>query len=80
MEPIPVTSSSALAARMPAAAAKDFVEWGPAANAQQQFDAVLSREISLESLVAEDPQVPAIRDNQPINEYYLLRQWFGFYR
>jgi len=39
MEPLPVSSSSVLAARLPVAAA-DFVEWGPQANAQQQFDLV----------------------------------------
>jgi spermidine synthase len=80
MEPIPVTSSAVLAARMPSAAVSDFMEWGPQANPQQQFKTVLSRELTLKSLVANDPRVPAIRDDQPINEYYLLRNWFHFYR
>jgi predicted membrane-bound spermidine synthase len=80
MEPIPITSSSVLAARMPSAAASDFVEWGPYANAQQQFESVLSHELTLTNLIAEDPQVPAIRDDQPINEYFLLRSWFHFIR
>jgi predicted membrane-bound spermidine synthase len=80
MEPIPVTSPSVLAARMPSAAAEDFVEWGPQATPEQQFDIVLSRELTLESLVAKDPRAPAMRDDQPINEYYLLRRWFHFYR
>jgi len=80
MEPIPVTSSSILASRMPSAAATDFVEWGPQATPKQQFDLVLSQELSLEKLVAEDSRVPALRDDQPINEYYLLRRWFHFYR
>jgi spermidine synthase len=76
MEPIPITSSSVLAARMPSAAASDFVEWGPEANPQKQFDQVLSREVSLQKLIGASPKTPAMRDDQPINEYYLLRRWF----
>jgi predicted membrane-bound spermidine synthase len=80
MKPLPITSSSVLAARMPNAAVSDFVEWGPQPTAQQQFDAVLSDELSLDKIVAEAPQAPALRDDQPINEYYLLRSWFHYYR
>lgn len=80
MEPISIPSSSVLAARMPFAAASDFVEWGPQATPQQQFDLVLSHELSLENLVAEDPRAPAMSDDQPINEYYMLRLWFHSYR
>jgi hypothetical protein len=80
MEPIPITSSSVLVSRMPSAAASDFVEWGPEANPQQQFDTVLSHELKLEDLVAEDPRAPAMRDNQPINEYFMLRHWFHYYK
>ncbi len=80
MEPLPLAPSSVLAARLPATAASDFVEWGPSATSQQQFDLVLSHEVPLEKLLAQDPRVPAMQDNQPINEYYLLRRWFHFYR
>jgi len=80
MDPIPVPTSSVLAARMPSAAASDFVEWGPDATPQQQFESVISRELKLEDLVAQDPRVPAMRDDQPINEYYLLRHWLHYYR
>jgi len=80
MEPLPTVSSSVLAARLPSAAVADFVEWGPRANPQQQFEIVLSHELALQKLVAADPRVPAIRDDEPINEYYLLRRWFHSYR
>jgi spermidine synthase len=80
MEPIPITSSSVLAARMPPAAASDFVEWGPKATPQQQFELVLSHELSLKKLLAEAPRAPTLQDDQPINEYYSLRRWFGYYR
>ena len=66
-----------LAVRMPRGASSDFVEWGPQSSADKQFDAVLSQEIPLQELVQEDPQVPALTDDQPINEYFLLRTWFN---
>ena len=80
MEPLRMTSSSVFAARLPSRAVSDFVEWGPQANPQQQFELVLSQELSLEKLLAEDPRAPAMRDDQPINEYYLLRSWLHFHR
>jgi len=80
MQPIPVTSSAVLAGRMPSAAVVDFVEWGPGANPKQQFEMVVPREVPLAKLVESNPRVPAIRDDQPINEYYLLRDWFHAYR
>ena len=76
MHPLPGFSASELAARLPSAAADDFVEWGPQSRAQDQFQVVLSNELSLQQLLAGDPRVPAIRDDMPVNEYYLLRRWF----
>jgi spermidine synthase len=78
--PLPVMSSHALAARFPPAAEADFLEWGPERNTSQQLDKVLSRELSIDALVAADRAVPAIEDNQPINEYYALRRWLHTYR
>ena len=80
MEPLPMVSSPGLAARLPSAAVSDFVEWGPQANPQQQFELVLSHELALGNIIAVAPRTPAIRDDQPINEYYLLRRWFHSYR
>ena len=76
MKPIPFSSASELAARMPRAAALDFVEWGPAQTADGQFNLVLSQEIPLEQLIRKDPNVPVLSDDRPINEYFLLRRWF----
>ena len=76
MQPLPIMSGSVLAARMPLKASSDFVEWGPQSSADKQFDEVLSQEIPLQELVQKDPQVPALTDDQPINEYFLLRTWF----
>jgi spermidine synthase len=80
MAPIPVTSSSVLAGRLPPAAASDFVEWGPEAAPEQQFEVVLSRELALKDIVAVDPRVPTMRDDEPVNEYFLLRHWFHTYK
>jgi predicted membrane-bound spermidine synthase len=80
MEPLPAISSSELAARMPAAAASDLVEWGPEPSAQKQFDLVLAHERSMSALIAKDPQVPAMQDDKPVNEYFLLRDWFRYYK
>lgn len=80
MEPITIASSSVLAAHMPSAAVSDLVEWGPEATPQQQFESVLSQELSMKELVALAPRVPALQDDRPINEYFLLRRWFNFYK
>lgn len=80
MQPLPATSSSVLAGRLPPAAATDFMEWGPQASPEQQFELVIPHEVSLTQLLASDPRTPAIRDDQPINEYYLLRSWLHSYR
>jgi hypothetical protein len=35
---------------------------------------MVSREVSLESLVTAAPGVPVLRDDRPYNEYYLVRR------
>ncbi len=80
MEPIEVPSSEVLASRMPPRAVSDFVEWGPVSDPKAQFDLVLSQELSLQKLVQENPGIPALTDDRPINEYYLLRTELGFER
>ncbi len=77
MEPIPPTSAAVLAERLPPAAAADLVEWGPQATPEEQFAFILEREIPLEQLIAPAPRTPALQDDRPINEYYLLRRKLG---
>jgi spermidine synthase len=72
-QPIPVRSASELAERMPPAAVTDMLEWGPAKTAEKQFQLLLSRESRPEQMIALSPQTPALQDDRPINEYYLLR-------
>lgn len=73
MSPLPDTPSSVLASRMPPAAAADLVEWGPEKTAQKQFDLVVPHKLPLQALIGGAPQVPAMSDDRPVNEYYLLR-------
>jgi spermidine synthase len=80
MEPLPTVSAAILAARLPSAAASDFLEWGPERDLEKQFDILLSREVPMNNIVALAPRTPALRDDEPINEYYLLRRWVHLYR
>jgi spermidine synthase len=67
-------SAPELAAHMPAPAARDLVEWGPASTPDAQFEALLSREVPFESVVALDPSAPILTDDRAVNEYYFLRR------
>lgn len=72
--PLPDRSAATLASRLPPAAAADLMEWGPARDAEQQFAGVLNQELSLDGLIARAPGVPALQDDRPVNEYYILRR------
>jgi hypothetical protein len=72
--PIPSYSAATLASHLPPAAAIDIVEWGPATDAEEQFARVLKQEVSLDEIIARAPNVPALQDDRPINEYFLLRR------
>ena len=69
-----LSAAQELAERMPARAAQDFLEWGPELTAERQFAVILSRELSLDQMIAGAPHIPALQDDRPENEYYLLRQ------
>jgi spermidine synthase len=72
--PIVGQSPSVLASRMPSEAVADLLEWGPFHTAPEQLSAALAQEVSLETLVNLDPAVPALQDDRPVNEYFLLRR------
>ena len=56
------------------------MEWGPEADVEKQFRRILERQVPIANIVALAPRTPALRDDEPINEYYLLRSWFHLYR
>jgi len=78
-KPIPQRSPEELLSHMPPAAINDLMEWGPYRDPVTQFASVVTREIPMDSLVARVPDAPAMEDDRPVNEYYLLRSanWIG---
>jgi spermidine synthase len=77
VDPIPNRMAAEMVQRMPRKAVEDLTEWGPAPTAEGQFADVLNREVSLERMIAEAPTAPALHDDWPANEYYVLRQQLG---
>lgn len=71
--PLPPVSGSALASRLPPSAVADLLEWGPATTAEEQFDLILRAEVPVERLIGSSPRTPALHDDRPVNEYFLLR-------
>ncbi|HXY09042.1 MAG TPA: fused MFS/spermidine synthase [Terriglobales bacterium] len=71
--PIPQRSPAELAQRMPAAAVRDIEEWVPSLDAEHIFLAVLLGERSPAEMIAASPQTPAMQDDRPFNEYFLIR-------
>lgn len=72
--PILGTAASELALRLPERASSDLIEWGPASTPEQQFAILLKSEIPVDQIIREDPKIPALQDDRPINEYFLLRR------
>jgi spermidine synthase len=77
MQPIGPATSADLAARLPPKAKKDMMEWMD----QRRFPALadcfqplLSNEAPIPLILNPDQKIQ-ITDDQPFNEYYLLRQW-----
>jgi spermidine synthase len=66
-------SASELAQRLPASAAEDLVEWDQDHNAEARFAHLLQNELSVKDLLSLSPTTPALSDDRPINEYYMLR-------
>jgi len=74
MSPILSVTAAQLAQRLPSDAAHDLMEWGPAATPEEQFQAVLEQEVPVISILQEDQKAPALQDDRPVNEYFLIRR------
>jgi len=74
--PLPNRTARELAQRLPARATTDLVEWGPHSDAEGQFADLLRNEPPVDRLISGSPATPALRDDRPINEYYVLRREF----
>jgi hypothetical protein len=79
MQPLDGISEDQLVARMPAKAQADIMEWipkGTAITAQDCFRPVVSAEADIKAMLNPDTSVE-ITDDQPFNEYFMLRSWGG---
>jgi spermidine synthase len=72
--PLPERTAGELAQRLPPKAASDLMEWGPEPTPERQFASVLQKELSLDQMIAQAPDAPALQDDRPENEYYLMRR------
>jgi spermidine synthase len=73
-QPIPHRTAAELAGRLPPLAAKDLTEWSQEADAEREFAAMLKNELPPGQMTAETPRAPALQDDRPVNEYYVLRR------
>jgi spermidine synthase len=73
MQPFDVPDVNDFVARLPPAAAADFVEWSPGKSPAQLYQDLINREIPLEYILTGN--VPfSITDDRPLNEYFLVRR------
>jgi spermidine synthase len=72
-EPIEQLDANQFAARMPEGAKKDILEWSDSRDAPPYIEPVLNKEVSVPKLLNGNLEVQ-ITDDQPYNEYFLLRQ------
>jgi spermidine synthase len=77
MQPIKPATATELAVRLPPKARQDLTEWMNTTSfptLPDYIQQILSNELSLARMLNPDPKIQ-INDDQPFNEYYLLRQW-----
>jgi spermidine synthase/MFS family permease len=77
-QPLPHLTAEELQRKLPAQAAIDLAEWAPPFRGNEAvltaFQMLLASEVPIEALINESPTTPALTDDRPINEYYLLRR------
>jgi predicted membrane-bound spermidine synthase len=72
-EPIEQLDANQLAARMPESAKQDLLEWNDSREVPAYIGRVVGNEFLVPGLLNPDPEVQ-ITDDQPYNEYFLLRR------
>ncbi|HUE36063.1 MAG TPA: hypothetical protein VMO20_01630 [Candidatus Acidoferrum sp.] len=73
MDPIEVQPPAQLVARMPASAKDDLLEWAPTNNLTAYMGTILSHEVSVQDILNPNSRAQ-ITDDEPLNEYFLLRR------
>jgi hypothetical protein len=74
MEPIPALTPAEFAERLPEAARRDLLEWNPDDTVASFTAAVLAERTTLATVLPDAAAATAITDDQPFNEYYVLRR------
>lgn len=76
MHPIPSLTPSAFISRLPPRAARFLLAWGPPNDTLEKLVTnILDRRIPLDTLLPPPGSgIPALTDNRPFNEYFLLRK------
>jgi spermidine synthase len=74
IEPIPIPNGEELAAKMPAAAAIDLMEWSTSENLPAYLNVILTQHLASDRVLNPDPSL-RITDDRPYNEYFLLRRF-----
>jgi spermidine synthase len=77
MSPIDKLDAGQMLARMPDHAQKDLMEWNQTNTPSGYVSQVVTNEIPIENVLSHAPLIE-ITDDDPINEYFLLRQWGWF--
>jgi spermidine synthase len=73
MEPLEPLTAQQLAARMPETAQQDLMEWTDSKDVPAYLARVLNHEFSIFAVLDPDPKIK-VTDDQPFNEYFLLRR------
>lgn len=73
-QPIGPADPAHLPQPLPDAARQDLLEWEPGAKPEDLFAKVFSQEQPLANFISPSPATPAMDDDRPINEYFLLRR------
>jgi spermidine synthase/MFS family permease len=76
--PLPNLTAEQLQNRLPPEAARDLAEWAPPGRGREAvftaFQSLLQSEVPIEAVILQSPTTPALTDDRPINEYYVLRR------
>ena len=76
LAPLPELGPDDLATRLPLPARQDLMEWREQGDLTREFGEILARQIPVERILSQDPNV-RITDDQPFNEYFLIRRLTG---
>ncbi len=71
--PIPNLTAAQLLSKMPPAAVTDMMEWGPEPDGESRIAEILNHELTFDQITEQAPNAPTLKDDRPVNEYFLWR-------